>query len=101
MNYNEVLDQLRNDVRKYFTSSIDPYVSEHIVQIATSIVLHKHEIENGGGFVTAFCDNDLKNTFGRADNEIGNNIRNLVIFDYNFNADYALIQKLKGNERQR
>lgn len=43
--------------------------NEHIINIATSILLHKYDIVpfNPGGFVKAFLDNDLEQTFAQAD----------------------------------
>jgi hypothetical protein len=39
----------------------------HIAMIASSIVMHKKGIRNGGGFVEAVCSDSLTKSAGRAD----------------------------------
>jgi hypothetical protein len=44
----------------------------HVVDIAKSIMMHRDEVLDGGGFVTAFVNNDLGGAIGRADKTIIN-----------------------------
>jgi hypothetical protein len=44
----------------------------HVVQIGSSIMMHRDGILNGGGFVTAFVNNDLMQAIGRADKTVIN-----------------------------
>ena len=44
----------------------------HIVQIGKSIMMHRDGILNGGGFVTAFVNNDLIDAVNRADKTVIN-----------------------------
>jgi hypothetical protein len=43
---------------------------DHIAMIGHSIIMHKKKIMSGGGFVRAFCDNDLKKSILIADREM-------------------------------
>lgn len=72
-------EYIREKVIHYFSNNARYYIScynelsiednEHIINIATSILLHKYNIIpfNPGGFEKAFLDNDLKQTFAQAD----------------------------------
>ena len=42
----------------------------HVVQIGKSIMMHRDGILNGGGFVTAFVNNDLIDAVNRADKTV-------------------------------
>ena len=44
----------------------------HIVHIGSSIMMHRDGILNGGGFVTAFVNNDLIDAVNRADKTVIN-----------------------------
>lgn len=72
-----------NIMKKYFDESIGQFykfygyaaITEdqlHVVQIGQSIMMHRDGILNGGGFVTAFVNNDLLQAIGRADKTISN-----------------------------
>lgn len=70
-------DQIRDKVTKYvdknLTSklpvlSMSADVVNHVINTATSIYCTKHSIGfEGGGFVKAVVDNDLRMAFARAD----------------------------------
>lgn len=83
------MKNLENDIRNYYEKNMK-YPSDHVIRISKSIFLHKAQILKGGGFVTAFCANDLKQTVGMADDEIGRNIKTLVIFSMNYRPDPVL-----------
>ena len=72
-----------NIMKNYFDESIGHFykfygyaaITEdqlHVVQIGQSIMMHRDGILNGGGFVTAFVNNDLLQAIGRADKTISN-----------------------------
>jgi len=44
----------------------------HVVHIAKSIMMHRDEVLNGGGFVTAYVDNDLTAAVVKADRTVIN-----------------------------
>ncbi len=44
----------------------------HVAQIGSSIMMHRDGTLNGGGFVTAFVNNDLMQAIGRADKTVIN-----------------------------
>ena len=81
---------MKTDIMKtYFDESIGQFykfygyaaITEdqlHVVQIGQSIMMHRDGILNGGGFVTAFVNNDLLQAIGRADDNISKNFRFLA-----------------------
>ena len=71
-------------MKPYFDEAIDYFykfygyaaITEdqlHVVQIGQSIMMHRDGILNGGGFVTAFVNNDLLQAISRADDTISKN----------------------------
>jgi hypothetical protein len=61
-----------------------PSSREHIINIGTSIMCTKLGIgPEGGGFVQAFVNNDLRETFGRADQINRQCIRLYLLLSYN------------------
>ncbi len=52
-----------------FTREWREDVSEHIIDIIVSVMMHRDGVQNGGGFVNAICNNDLIAAITRADNE--------------------------------
>ena len=52
-----------------FTREWREDVSEHIVDIIVSVMMHRDGIQTGGGFVNAVCNNDLTGAITRADRE--------------------------------
>ena len=54
-------------------------VSEHIIRIMTSVMLHRDNIRKGGGFVEAVVNNDLQEAFLRADDECRKNMEIIVM----------------------
>ena len=72
-----------NIMKNYFDESIGHFykfygyaaITEdqlHVVQIGQSIMMHRDGILNGGGFVTAFANNDLNGAVNRADKTVIN-----------------------------
>jgi hypothetical protein len=61
-----------------------PSSREHIINIGTSIMCTKLGIgPDGGGFVQAFVNNDLRETFGRADQINRSCIKLYLLMSYN------------------
>jgi hypothetical protein len=54
---------------KQHAASWNEVVSNHIIDIMISVMMHRDGVQTGGGFVTAVCNNDLVNAIGRADSE--------------------------------
>lgn len=64
--------------------------SQHIVDIVASVMMTRDDVLQGGGFVQAICDNDLRGALARADTECSKYLR-VIALAYPF----AHIQKLK------
>lgn len=81
------LDEYKYNGRdEAFTTQIAPFIDEreHVVNIGTSILCTKWGIGYpGGSFVQAVVNNDLMETFGRADRINLNAIRFYVSLVYN------------------
>jgi hypothetical protein len=43
--------------------------NEHIMDIIVSVMMHRDGVQNGGGFVTSVCNNDLVGAVSRADGQ--------------------------------
>lgn len=86
---------IREKVQNYFNKNAQHYISnfvylshddkQHIINIATSILLHKYKIISytPGGFVDAFLKNDLQQTFAQADNVNTHAIHFYLMLVYN------------------
>lgn len=62
------LEFMPRDTQFGFIFTTDPDAREHIINIGTSILATRWDIGMGGGsFVQAIVDNDLGQSFGRAD----------------------------------
>ena len=68
---------------KYLTDCLGDKTSNHLIDIATSVMLHRDDKRKGGHFVTAICNNDLQEAIGRADNEMINYLKVLVMIKLN------------------
>lgn len=53
-------------------------VTPHLLDIITSVMMHRDGIQPGGSAVSAICDNDLFGVVGRADHEVLKNIKVVV-----------------------
>lgn len=55
----------------------------HVIQIITSVMLHRDGLRNGGGFVQAVVDNNLHQALSRADISCYENLKTIVAaFNY-------------------
>lgn len=54
---------------KKHAASWNEVVSNHVIDIMISVMMHRDGVQTGGGFVTSVCDNDLIGAISRADNE--------------------------------
>jgi hypothetical protein len=52
-----------------------PNVSEHIINVMASVMMHRDGIRIGGGFVKAVCENNLDECVSRADDEVINYLK--------------------------
>jgi hypothetical protein len=94
----EQIEKIRNGVKSYFHANGPSYIpnfvhlskedKEHIIDIGTSIICTRHRIGfPGGSFVQAIVNNDLRGTYGRADNVNLNAIRFYVMLICNFSLN--------------
>ena len=56
-------------VAKQHAADWNEVVSQHIIDIIISVMMHRDGIQSGGGFVTSVCNNDLIGAISRADSE--------------------------------
>jgi hypothetical protein len=66
-------------------------VSEHITNVILSVLLTRDKLQIGGDFAKAICNNNLFETFRRADKEVWDNIRTIILAYHNISAyEYIL-----------
>ena len=101
MNPEEQQDIVRAVVSDYFDKYADKYLplypklteKEHIINIGTSILCTKWKVGYpGGSFAKAVVDNDLSESFGRADEINVHCIRFYLMLMYNVGAPTSLVQ---------
>lgn len=101
MNPEEQQDIVRAVVSDYFDKYADKYLplypklteKEHIINIGTSILCTKWKVGYpGGSFAKAVVDNDLSESFGRADDINVHCIRFYLMLMYNVGAPTSLVQ---------
>jgi hypothetical protein len=68
-------------------------VSDHIIDVIISVMMTRDDVLQGGGFVQAICQNDLRNAVGRADSDCIKHLKLITMaysnayveqLDYNF-----------------
>ena len=57
----------------------DPSI--HLVDIIRSVMMHRDDVQLGGHFVTAVCENDLRGALGRADSTCREHL-NIIVAAY-------------------
>jgi len=50
-------------------------ISQHIIDVAISVMMHRDKLQTGGSFVESICNNDLDMACSRADDECINYLR--------------------------
>lgn len=101
MNPEEQQDIVRAVVSDYFDKYADKYLplypklteKEHIINIGTSILCTKWKVGYpGGSFAKAIVDNNLSESFSRADDINVHCIRFYLMLMYNVGAPTSLFQ---------
>jgi hypothetical protein len=70
-------------VAKQHAASWNEVVSEHIIDIMISVMMHRDGVQSGGGFVTAVCNNDLVGAISRADNDCAKHLKLITLAKVN------------------
>jgi hypothetical protein len=94
----EQIEKIRNGVKSYFRDNGPRYITgfvnlseedkKHIINIGTSIICTRYEIGfPGGSFVQAIVNNELTETFARADDVNLKAIRFYVMLKHNFSLN--------------
>lgn len=66
--------------------------SDHIVDIIVSVMMNRDGVMQGGGFVQAICNNDLRGAISRADDECTNHLRVIALAH-----PFAFVEQLNYN----
>ena len=82
---NELEDKYNQEVVKWLVSNNKTNVSEHIIDIITSVIMTRTKVKIGGGFAQAAVNNDLNGAIGKADSECLENLA--LIVKANLNID--------------
>ena len=73
---NELYDQYTDKAKEY--AELWGVDDAHVIQIITSIMLHRDGLRQGGGFVEAVVNNNLHLAVGRADNTVYKHLKVIV-----------------------
>lgn len=68
MNFDELRESYRRKAIQH-SNAWRENVSEHIIDIMVSVMLTRDGVMQGGDFVQAICQNDLRNAVTRADTD--------------------------------
>lgn len=85
MSYNELEEKYNEAVVKWLVDNQKTNVSEHIIDIITSVIMTRTKAKIGGHFAQAVVNNDLKGAINRADSEVLENL--VLIVRANLNID--------------
>ena len=83
MSYNELEDKYNQEVVKWLVANNKTNVSEHIIDIITSVLMTRTKVKIGGDFAQAVVNNDLNGAIGKADSEVLNNLALIVKANHN------------------
>jgi hypothetical protein len=72
----ELINKYREAARLYASQWM--VVSEHIIDIMASVMMHRDGVMDGGGFVTSVVENNLSRAVGSADSECYKHLREIV-----------------------
>lgn len=73
---NELYDQYAKKAEHY--AELWGVDNHHVIQIITSIMLHRDGLRPGGGFVEAVVSNNLRLAVGRADDTVYKHLKVIV-----------------------
>lgn len=80
MNYQELRNKYIQKVKEYTSHKLGIQASEHLTHVLVNVLMNRDGVINHGGhFVDAVLKNDLRGAIERADHEIGQNIRVIVM----------------------
>lgn len=82
---NELEDKYNQAVVKWLVNNKKTNVSEHIIDIITSVIMTRTKAKIGGDFAQAVVNNDLKGSITKADEEVLENLP--LIVKANLNID--------------
>ena len=75
-------EETRNKYREaviHFLNRYDEQVSEHIIDVMISVMMTRDNVLQGGSFVQAVIDNNLREAFNRADADCIKNLRIITL----------------------
>jgi hypothetical protein len=75
-------EETRNKYREaviHFLNRYGETVSEHIIDVMISVMMTKDNVLQGGSFVQAVIDNNLREAFSRADADCIKNLRIITL----------------------
>lgn len=73
----------------------------HIANVAASVMMTRDKFLQGGGFVTAVIDNNLREALMRADTQISKAVRFMVwVRDHTFIEEVLQMEKVETNSGQ-
>jgi hypothetical protein len=88
-NWQETRDSYRQAV-VHFLNRYNEEVSEHIIDVMISVMMTRDNVLQGGSFVQAVINNDLKDAISRADTECLKHLRIITLCANFCNVQYEM-----------
>lgn len=88
-----IWEETRNKYKEAVIHFLERYgetVSEHVIDVMISVMMTKDNVLQGGGFVQAVIDNNLREAISRADTDCGKNLRIITLCASFCNVEYEM-----------
>ena len=79
MDFNQKREQYVEAAKKHLHDYGTYTYSDHIIDIIVSVMMTRDGIMQGGGFVQAIVNNDLRGAIGRADGDCTTHLRVIAL----------------------
>lgn len=73
------MDKVYEAAAREFVNLYNETVSDHIIDIIVSVMMTRDNVQQGGGFVQAICNNDLYGAIRGADVDCAKHLRIIAI----------------------
>ena len=79
MDFNQKREQYVEAAKKHLHDYGTYTYSDHIIDVIVSVMMTRDGVMQGGGFVQAICNNDLRGAIGRADGDCTTHLRVIAL----------------------
>jgi hypothetical protein len=79
MDFKKQRERYVNAAKEHLHNYGTEYYTTHIVEVIVSVMMDRDGIMQGGGFVQAICNNDLRGAISRADEDCTKHLRVIAL----------------------